>query len=177
MKPLLLVLFVFLVGIVGYKEQNTTPPSPVLPSPTASSTVYTVVSVIDGDTIIAEKEGVKETVRLLGIDTPEVDPQYNPIECFGREATNATKEKVLNQMVRLESDPSQGIYDQFDRMLAYVFLPDGTLLNQYLIAEGFAKEYTFNKPYLYHTEFRTAEKDAQINEKGLWLKGRCPENS
>ena len=177
MKPLLLLLFIVLFGIVGYKEHNTTPQSPVLSAPTASSTVYTVVSVIDGDTIIVEKEGVKETVRLLGIDTPEVDPQYNPIECFGREATNATKEKVHYQMVTLATDPSQGTHDQFDRMLAYVFLPDGTHLNQYLIAEGFAKEYTFNTPYLYHTEFRTAEKDAQINEKGLWLKGRCPENS
>jgi micrococcal nuclease len=176
MKPILLLITLILASFISFTEyKHSTQPPAAASSPIASST-YQVVSVIDGDTIIVEKDGEQITVRLLGIDTPEVDPQYNPIECYGREATNATKEKVLTKTVTLETDDSQGLYDQFDRMLAYVFLSDGANLNLYLITEGFAKEYTYNKPYKYHTEFRTAEKDAQFNEKGLWLKGHCPEN-
>lgn len=164
------------MSFLGFKETQNTPDTPT-PQPIATSSAYRVLSIIDGDTIIVEKDGESQTVRLLGIDSPEVDPKYNPIECFGREATNATKAKLLNQTITLETDESQGTYDQFDRMLAYAFLADGTNVNLYLLSEGFAKEYTFNKPYKYHTEFRTAEKDAQFNEKGLWLKGRCPENA
>lgn len=177
MKRLFILLSLILMSFFGIKNQQNPNPAVAVIEPTASTTFYTVLSVIDGDTITIDKDGVTETVRLLGIDTPEVDPKFNPIECYGREATNATKEKLLNQTISIETDSSQGKRDKFDRILAYVFLPDGTNINLHLIAEGFAKEYTYNKPYIYQTEFRIAEKDAQINEKGLWSKGRCPENS
>lgn len=177
MKSLLLLMTLLFIGFLSLKEHQETAPVEAVPETTATSSLYRVLSVIDGDTIIVDKDGEPTTVRLLGIDTPEVDPQYNPIECYGREATNATKEKVLNKTINLETDESQGAVDQFGRILAYVFLEDGTNLNLHLITEGFAKEYTFNTPYKYQTEFRTAEKDAQINERGLWLKGHCPENS
>ena len=179
MKRLFILLSLIFISVLGTKlnqNQNEVVIG-VLPEPAASTTTHKVLSVIDGDTIMIEMDGVTETVRLLGIDTPEVDPQYNPIECYGREATNATKEKLLNQIVTVETDASQGKRDKFDRILGYVFLPDGTNINLYLIAEGFAKEYTYNKSYTYQTEFRTAEKNAQINEKGLWSKGLCPENT
>ena len=177
MKRLFILLTLILISVFGIKNHQNQSEVVVPNTPTTSTTTHKVLSVIDGDTIIVEMDGVNETVRLLGIDTPEVDPQYNPIECYGREATNATKEKLLNQTITLETDPSQGRRDKFDRILAYIFLPDGTNINLFLIAEGFAKEYTYNKPYTYQAEFRTAEKDAQINEKGLWSKGLCPENS
>lgn len=180
MKLRLLLAFLLLISFFVVTEDkkggNLAEPTPTT-APVATSTVYSVRSVIDGDTIIVETEGKKQTVRLLGIDTPEVDPQYNPIECYGREATNATKTKLLNQTVRLENDDTQGTLDKFDRLLAYVFLPDGTNVNQYLIAEGFAKEYTYNKTYKYQEDFRIAEKEAQLNQKGLWSPGLCPENT
>ncbi len=180
MKPRLLLLALLLIGFIvaiGNNNTKNTPDSEPITLPPATRSAYSVRTVIDGDTIIAETEGEMQTVRLLGIDTPEVDPQYNPIECYGREATNATKEKLLNQTVTLENDDTQGTLDKFGRVLAYVFLPDGTNVNQYLITEGFAKEYTYNKPYKYQKEFRIAEKEAQIGQKGLWSPGLCPENS
>jgi micrococcal nuclease len=176
MKRLFILLLFVFISVFGIKH-NQDQTEVVVTEPIATTTVHRVLSVIDGDTITIDMDGETQTVRLLGIDTPEVDPQYNPIECYGREATNATKEKLLDQTITIETDSSQGKRDKFDRILAYVFLADGTNVNLYLIAEGFAKEYTYDKPYKYHTEFRTAEKNAQINEKGLWLKGRCPENT
>jgi micrococcal nuclease len=175
MKPLLLLITLLLVSFLGISERNSLKNDSSLETPAlhrASSTPYRVLAVIDGDTIVVSRDGESQTVRLLGIDTPEVDPKFNPIECYGREATDTTKEKLLNQTVFLQTDSSQGEFDAYDRMLAYVFLADGTNLNQYLIAQGYAKEYTYSEPYTYQTAFRIAEKDAQINEKGL-----CPENS
>lgn len=177
MKGIFITLILLLLSVFGFSQKDSLLPVPA-PEPdvtsVASSTLYVVSKVIDGDTIIVEMEGQSETVRLLGIDTPEVDPQYNPIECYGRQATDATKDKVLNQTVSLETDPTQGKRDKFDRILAYVFLADGTNLNEYLVTEGFAKEYTYNKAYKYQTAFKQSEKEAREKEKGLWSTENCP---
>lgn len=176
MKLLLILLSIAITAWYGLMDQSTPPPTEHVPASTSTST-YPVAWVIDGDTIVVKIVDEERTVRLLGIDTPEVDPQYNPIECYGREATDATKRLVEGTSVTLTSDPSQGVEDKFGRLLAYVFLPDGTLVNQYLVSEGYAKEYTYNTPYQYQAAFRTAEDDAQSNERGLWSRGRCPENT
>jgi micrococcal nuclease len=180
MKGIFLTLILLLLGAFGVSQTDNFTQSPVPEvaiAPVASSSLYVVSKVIDGDTIIVDRDNKSETVRLLGIDTPEVDPQYNPIECFGRQATNATKDRALNQTVSLETDATQGKRDKFDRILAYVFLADGTNLNRYLVSEGFAKEYTYNKTYKYQTEFRQAEQTARDQEKGLWSTANCPSNN
>lgn len=177
MKGIFITLILLLLSVFGFSQKDSilkvTAPEPDVTS-VASSTLYVASKVIDGDTIIVEMEGQSETVRLLGIDTPEVDPQYNPIECYGRQATDATKDKVLNQTVSLETDTTQGKRDKFDRILAYVFLADGTNLNKYLVAEGFAKEYTYNKAYKYQIAFKQSEQEAREQEKGLWSTENCP---
>ncbi len=132
---------------------------------------YRVTSVIDGDTIIIDTTSGQEKVRLIGIDTPEVDPNRGGPECYGDEASKYTNETVLNKSVTIEPDESQGIRDKYGRLLAYVRLQDDSLLNQTLIAKGFAREYTYKKPYNYQKEFKIAETSARTQEKGLW--GTC----
>ena len=132
-----------------------------------------VVSVTDGDTIKVSIDGTTKTLRLIGIDTPEtVDPR-KPVQCFGKEASDKAKETLLNKMVRLESDPTQGDLDKYQRLLRYIFLEDGTFFNKMMIAEGYAHEYTYDIPYKYQAEFKTAEKTAREAQLGLWNPATC----
>jgi micrococcal nuclease len=76
--------------------------------------------------------------------------------------------------VRIVRDPSQGEYDKYDRLLAYLYTPDGTFLNRALIANGFAHEYTYHTPYQFQSEFKSAEASARTQHLGLWAQGVCP---
>jgi len=132
-----------------------------------------VVFVLDGDTIKVLINGETKIVRLIGIDAPEtVDPR-KPVQCFAQEASNKLKKLLSNQMVRLESDPTQGDLDKYQRLLRYVFLEDGTFINKLMIAEGYAHEYTYLIPYKYQEEFKTAEKTARESQLGLWSPTAC----
>ncbi len=129
---------------------------------------YSVTRVIDGDTIDVSIDGKIERLRLIGIDTPEtVDPR-KPVECFGVEASNKAKGILAGKKVILESDPSQGEKDKYNRLLRYVFLEDGTNFNLLMIKEGYAYEYTYGIPYKYQIEFKQAQKEAERTKAGLW---------
>lgn len=130
---------------------------------------YRVTDVIDGDTIKVNVNGVEETVRLIGIDAPEIKAN----ECMSIEAANFLSTLIFNQFVEIEEDPSQGSLDRYNRQLGFVFFDDKNV-NQLLIEAGLAKEYTYRKPYTYQSEFKTAEKIARQNELGIWGKS-CPE--
>lgn len=138
-----------------------------------NSPLYLVTSVVDGDTIKVNIDGVTKTLRLIGIDTPEtVDPR-KPVQCFGVEASNRTKQLLLNKKVRLEADPTQGELDKYNRLLRYVYLEDGTSFNKKMISDGYAYEYTYNTPYKYQAEFKQAQIDAKNSKLGLWADGAC----
>ncbi len=144
------------------------------PKRTFAEGSYTVERVIDGDTFTIRQSDKELRVRLIGIDTPEtVDPRA-PVECFGVEASSEAKRILDGQRVRLETDSSQDTYDKYGRLLAYAYLPDGTLFNEYMIAEGYGTEYTFALPYKYQDEFKQAERDARAEKKGLWADNACP---
>jgi micrococcal nuclease len=134
---------------------------------------HRVMQVYDGDTIAILKDGERVTVRLIGIDTPEVDTPYTKAECYGSEASKAARELLLDQMVRIETDPTQDMYDVYQRLLAYVFVPSdtnpaGILANKYLIEQGMAREYTFKEPYTHQAAFKASEATARSEKKGLW---------
>lgn len=152
------------------QSPSTTPTS----TPTKSGETFRVVKVIDGDTINVDINGKVETLRLIGIDTPEtVDPR-KPVQCFGIEASNKAKGVLNGQSVRLEADNTQGERDKYNRLLRYVFLLDGTNFNKLMISEGYAHEYTYqSNPYKYQTEFKQAEKEARENKRGLWADNAC----
>lgn len=129
-----------------------------------------VTKVVDGDTIVVND---KQTVRFVGMDTPEtVDPR-RPVGCFGKEASNETKSLLAGKEVILQRDVSDT--DKYKRILRYVFLPlaNGQILfvNDYLVREGFAKVYTYPPDVKFDEEFRQAEKEAREAKKGLW--GKC----
>jgi len=136
---------------------------------------YKVVSVVDGDTIKLNIKGTVETIRLIGIDTPETVHPSKPVECMGMEASNKAKELLLGKMVRFETDNTQDTRDRFGRLLGYVFLPEGTNFGEVMIRSGFANEYTYSKPYKYQEAFKTAEQIARNDRVGLWKDGVCDE--
>lgn len=121
--------------------------------------------IADGDTVFVKINNRDETVRLLGIDTPEIDGKYVNEEFFGKEASEYTKKLVKRKKVRLEYDKEKR--DKYNRLLAYVYLPDGRLLNKLLIKNGYAKAYKFFR-YKMKKEFIRLEKAAKAECLGLW---------
>jgi micrococcal nuclease len=166
---------------VSVVKKETTPnptpakqPTPVVPVGTNSQfQYYAVTSVVDGDTIKVNVNGTVETLRLIGMDTPEtVDPR-KPVQCFGNEASNKAKELLVGTKVHLEKDPTQGELDKYGRTLAYIYREDGLFYNKHMIEQGYAHEYTYKTPYKYQAEFKASQKSAQENLSGLWSPTTC----
>lgn len=164
--------------VSGTKTTQKSTSLPASPKPEQTQTqsqftYYSVIEVVDGDTIKINMSGKTETLRLIGMDTPEtVDPR-KPVQCFGKEASNKAKEILSGKKVRIELDPTQGEWDKYDRLLAYVYRDDGIFYNKYMIEQGYAHEYTYNAPYKYQAEFKAAQKLAQTNQAGLWSPTTC----
>lgn len=133
--------------------------------------LYQVVYVTDGDTFKAKIWSHVVTVRMLGINTPEtVDPRKQP-ECYGKEASDQTKELLSSRQVRLKLNPNREEKDKYGRYLAYVYRDDGMFVNETLLKNGFAREYTYGKAYDFQKEFRELETEAKGAKMGLW--GAC----
>jgi micrococcal nuclease len=137
--------------------------------------LYMVTKVVDGDTIYVEDSSEEKfTVRLLGIDTPELKDPRKPVQCFAQEASLRTKDLLEGKEVYLESDSTQEDVDKYGRSLRYVYRKeDNNFINLELIQEGYAFEYTYDKPYLYQEEFKEAERLARENKEGLWAENTC----
>ena len=86
-------------------------------------------------------------VRLIGVNTPEIDGPYRDLECFGNEASDFTKSYLENQWITIEYDNTQGDRDKYDRLLRYVYLA-GVDFGGFIINEGYGYEYTYNIPYV-----------------------------
>jgi endonuclease YncB( thermonuclease family) len=176
-----LLLSIFIGIILYYQYKEKLPVSKVLSSQnsitaisTSSAILYPVTKVVDGDTLKIRMDGKEETVRLLGADTPEFDTAKSQTQCYAQKAFEETKSLVQGLPVSLEVDPTQGERDTYGRLLAYVHLQDGVNVSEYLIRNGFAREYTFmNNPHRYQTQFREREKQAQEEKRGLWSEGGC----
>ena len=156
MKRLIVAFVVVLAGLVLASPAQAYPTMPQgIQGP------YTVLKVVDGDTIHVSANGQKLKIRMIGLDTPEtVDPR-KPVQCFGREASARAKTILGGQQVYLETDPSQDTIDKYGRTLAYVWIASGRLFNLDMIADGYAFEYTYDLPYRY-----------QAGLQGR--RGRCP---
>lgn len=143
--------------------------------PIESTQLYPVTDVVDGDTIKTTIEGHNITIRLLGINTPEVIDPRKPVECYGPEASAETKSLLTGKSVSLVLNLNYERIDKYGRLLAYVHV--GSLfINEYLVKEGYAREYTFNNrnPYQYQSLFKADELEAKQAKKGLW--GKCSTN-
>ena len=122
----------------------------------------TCVRVVDGDTIVLDGQ---ETIRLIGVDTPETKDPRKPVEAFGQEAYEFTKSLVEGKKVRLEFDQER--VDKYGRTLAYVYLDDGTFVNAQIILQGYGHAYTAF-PFKYMENFRSYERMARERGLGLW---------
>lgn len=138
---------------------------------TALMVVAEVVDHVDGDTVRVRIPNpprglsVVETVRLLGVDTPEtVHPNKN-VEHFGKEASDFTRDALLGQSVYLAFD--WDLRDHYGRILAYIYTKQGECFNAALIYEGFSHAY-LRFPFQFMDEFRDLEQEARKNEHGLW---------
>ena len=127
-------------------------------------TVATVSRVVDGDTIEVSPaiDGVSD-IRLIGVDTPET---YGGTEPYGEQASAFAKERLSGQRVALEFDVER--IDPYDRVLAYVWLPDGTMFNTTLVRQGYAQVATFPPNVEYTERFLTAQRQAREANRGLW---------
>jgi micrococcal nuclease len=124
--------------------------------------IYKVKRVIDGDTLLLVNG---ERVRLIGVDTPETKHPRKPVQYFGREAYLFTKQMVDGKEARFEFERQKR--DRYGRLLAYVYLLDGTFLNAEIIKQGYGFAYT-RFPFKYMEEFRRYEREAKENRRGLW---------
>ncbi len=171
-RLLFLILFALITACsLPAEPTSTSVDYPPLPD---NLTPARFARVVDGDTIIVRINGVQERVRLIGIDTPESADPRRPVQCFGREAAEHARQ-LLNgaTTVWLEEDPSQDSRDRFGRLLRYVWLEDGRMINLEQIAQGFAYEYTYDVPYRYQAIFKAAEQEARAAQRGLWSPETC----
>lgn len=136
---------------------------------------YTLLEVVDGDTIrVKNSEGKEQSVRMIGLDAPEsTTMRYGYAECFGKESANHLKLLLKDtKEVQIESDLTQTATDKYGRLLGYVVL-NGVNLNQKMIEDGYGFEYTYNLPYKYQSEFKSAQKTALEKKFGLWADSAC----
>ena len=130
----------------------------------------TVVRVVDGDTIVARIDGVDEKVRLIGIDTPETKKENTPVECFGPEASAFTI-SLLPEGTALHLERDVEARDKYDRLLAYVYLTDGTFVNLEIVRGGYANVLTIPPNVTHADRFVAAARAAEAANAGLW--GGC----
>jgi len=128
-----------------------------------------VVEVIDGDTVeVALADGTTDTVRLLGIDTPETKHPTKGVQCFGPEASAFTTRRLTGRIVRLESDVQRR--DMYGRRLAYVWL-GGRRFNDVLLEHGYARFLVIPPNTRHARDLLLEELDARRARRGLW--GDC----
>jgi micrococcal nuclease len=103
-----------------------------------------VTRVVDGDTIHVRVDGRDETVRLIGIDTPELRPS----ECGATAATRALEELAEGRRVELVADSTQDDRDRYGRMLAYAVTARADVdLGEAMLRRGWAEVYVFDRPF------------------------------
>jgi micrococcal nuclease len=129
-----------------------------------------VSKVYDGDTIVVGRGWKKTTIRLIGVDTPETVHPEKPVQFYGPEASDFTKQSLLGKWVRLEFEaPNRpgGSIDHYGRTLAYVVTPGGKNFDLELVRLGYGRAYT-RYPFRYMSEFKAAERAARAQGIGMW---------
>ncbi len=114
------------------------------------------------------RDGRSETVRLVGIDAPEVAGSAAGLQCWAAESAAFATATLMGQQVFLVTDLTQGVVDATGRTLAYVLLPDGRDFSVLSVGSGHARNYTFARPAAKIAEIAAAEQAARAAGAGLW---------
>lgn len=126
-----------------------------------------VRSVVDGDTIKVRHRGREKSVRLIGIDTPEV---YGKRECGGRQASRSLKRMLdPGERIKLIPDRTQARRDRYGRLLRYVE-DGGRDVGKRQIARGWARVYVFERRFERVNKYRRSQKRAKRADRGAWSK-------
>lgn len=160
-KHLMVLGLVIVLGVFLYAHGHGQPDQPGM---------YRVSQFVDGDTIAVDMNGHQEKVRFIGVDTPETHKPDTPVQCYGPQAAAFTKKMINHRLVRLEADPLSTDRDRYGRLLRYVYLSDGTDLDEQLIRQGYGFYYPYF-PFTKSKQFNAAEQVAIAEHKGLW--GSC----
>lgn len=164
-KKLISLVVTLVIGLVGYfVNQRSTPPEVL---GTISPGYFRVTEFADGDTISVDMDGKTERIRMVGVDTPETHDPRKPVQCFGLAASDFTKKLIGTNPVRLESDELSSNRDRYNRLLRYVYLPDGRLVQEEIIRGGYGFAYT-SFPFTKSDHFKQLENEARENSRGLW---------
>ncbi len=123
-----------------------------------------VAQVIDGDTLVLAGSG--QRVRLLGIDAPEMGKAGKPQEFMAHESKAFLAEMTRGKRLRLEYD--QVRYDHYGRLLAYLFLPPGVMVNAELVRRGLAHVYCLPPNFRYREALLAAQQEALEARRGVW---------
>lgn len=130
---------------------------------------FTVINVVDGDTIdidIPDGKYDHTRIRLWGIDTPETKSKRYGVMYFGPQAADLATKLALGKQVTVYLEEHR-TRDKYGRLLAYVQLPDGSFLNEVLVAEGLAyADMRFRHSFYY--KYKQLESSARSQKKGLW---------
>jgi len=134
----------------------------------------TVAEVVDGDTIkiFPAVDGNYE-VRLIGMDTPETKDPSEEVEPYGPEASSYATSQLQGKKVALRFDAERT--DQYGRLLAYVYRPDGSMFNEDLVKKGYAQVYTVEPNDKYQARFEAAQKEARSADLGIWGLAKTPQ--
>ena len=125
-----------------------------------------MLEALDGDTVVVRlPDGSTDTVRILGVDTPETHHPTKGVECFGPEAAAYTAARLAGRFVQLEGDVEPR--DIYDRRLAYVIV-DGHRFDDELLREGYARLLVIQPNRAHARDLLAAELDARNADRGLW---------
>jgi len=174
MRTLSLIIILFLCSSPAYAGQaniEAVPKITLYPHPSSTTVMQqtkVVQRVIDGDTIMVK---FYDRVRLLGVDTPETVHPNKPVEYYGKEASEFLSNLLpVGTKVTLQFDRANiksRHKDRYKRLLAYIFLEDGTFVNAEILKQGYGFAYT-KYPFEYMDEFREYEREARASGVGLW---------
>ncbi|MDQ4105829.1 MAG: thermonuclease family protein [Actinomycetota bacterium] len=127
----------------------------------------TVTRVIDGDTIeVRPTVNETEDVRLIGVDAPETAGSPRGAQPYGERASRFARQRLEGRRVTLRFDVEKE--DDYGRVLAYVYLPDGSMFNEMLLEEGYAQLATFPPNVRHLGRFRAAQRMARKAGRGIW---------
>jgi micrococcal nuclease len=127
----------------------------------------TVTRVVDGDTVHVDLDGTDETVRYIGVDTPESVKPGTPVQCFAKRASAENATLIDGEDVRLRFDVERR--DRYGRLLAYVYRArDGAFVNAALVRDGYARTLTIPPNVRYADRFTKLQREAREARRGLW---------
>ena len=137
-------------------------------TPTCAGEAVRLVEVYDADTIRIERpDGARATIRLLGVDAPEVEGKYRKAELGGKAAAAFARALMRPGPITLEPDPGGDDVDKYGRLLRYVRLPDGRDAGAEILLAGFARAYRRYR-YTRRDSYVALENRAKAEGRGLW---------